>query len=83
MLRAIIFVNTSGDARMVTAYLQHQGFEAEYRASIERILEDPVRWRIRGGGARRLNLKRSIWIVAVAYGGRKPFYWKRRAEEIE
>ena len=33
----------------------HQGFEAEYRVSIERILEDPVRWRIRGGGAKDLS----------------------------
>lgn len=73
----------------------HQGFEAEYHASIERILEDPLRWRIRGRAARRFNLKRfpyyiayivrddTFWIVAVAYGGRKPFYWKRRAEGIE
>ncbi len=72
----------------------HREFEAEYAASLRRILDDPLRWRVRGYAARRYNLKRfpyyisyvvredALWIVAVAYGGRKPFYWKHRTEDI-
>lgn len=72
----------------------HRKFEAEYLASIKQILEDPLRWRIRGHTARRFNLNRfpyyisyivhgdTLWIVALALGGRKPFYWKGRTKDI-
>lgn len=72
----------------------HRGFEADYHAALQSVLDDPLRWRVRDHAARRYNLKRFpyyvsyvvrdevLWIIAVAYGGRKPFYWKRRSKDI-
>ncbi len=59
---------------------------------LERIIEDPLLWRERAGGYRRVNCpvfpyyityiirKQNIIIIAVAHGRRKPGYWKSRIE---
>ena len=59
---------------------------------VSRIAEDPMLWREREGGYRRVNCpvfpyfvayiirKQKIIIVAVGHGHRKPGHWKSRVE---
>jgi hypothetical protein len=59
---------------------------------VERIAEDPMLWRERDGGYRRVNCpvfpyfvayiirKQKVVIIAVGHGHRKPDYWKSRVE---
>jgi plasmid stabilization system protein ParE len=63
-------------------------FRDEIAHVIERIVEDPLLWRERSGGYRRVNCPvfpyyisffirgSRIIIAAVAHGHRKPGYWK-------
>ena len=57
-----------------------------------RIIEDPLLWRERAGGYRRVNCpvfpyylpyfirEQKIIVIALAHGRRKPGYWKSRIE---
>ncbi len=59
---------------------------------LDRIAEDPLLWRERSGGYRRVNCpvfpyyvaffirKNKIIIAAIAHGHRKPGYWKSRLQ---
>ena len=65
-------------------------FRAEVAHVIERVVADPLLWRERPGGYRRVNCPvfpyyiayfvrhERILIAAVAHGHRKPNYWKKR-----
>jgi toxin ParE1/3/4 len=65
-------------------------FTREVEATIQRILEEPTRWRIIEQDVRRCLThtfpfgilytveEDSILIVAVAHGSREPDYWRRR-----
>jgi plasmid stabilization system protein ParE len=67
-------------------------FRDEIAHVIERIVEDPLLWRERSGGYRRVNCPvfpyyisffirgGRIIIAAVAHGHRKPGYWKSRLQ---
>ena len=67
-----------------------QRFRNEIAYVVERIVEDPLLWRERDGGYRRVNCpvftyyvayfirQEKIIIVAVAHGYRHPDYWKAR-----
>jgi plasmid stabilization system protein ParE len=67
-------------------------FRDEIAHVIERIVEDPLLWRERSGGYRRVNCPvfpyyisffirgSRIIIAAVAHGHRKPGYWKSRLQ---
>jgi len=67
-------------------------FRDEVAHVIERIVEDPLLWRERSGGYRRVNCPvfpyyisffirgSRIIIAAVAHGHRKPGYWKSRLQ---
>ena len=67
-------------------------FRDEIAHVIERIAEDPLLWRERSGGYRRVNCPvfpyyisffirgSRIIIAAVAHGHRKPGYWKSRIQ---
>jgi plasmid stabilization system protein ParE len=65
-------------------------FREEVAHVIGRIAEDPLLWRERGSGYRRVNCpvfpyfiaymirEKKILIVAIGHGHRKPRYWKSR-----
>lgn len=65
-------------------------FEAEYHASLERILRDPLTYRAVYRDVRKVNLRRfqygvlyvvegnKVTIFAVMHLKREPFYWKNR-----
>ena len=65
-------------------------FRDEILHVLNRILDDPLLWRERSGGYRRVNCpifpyyipffirKNKIIIAAVAHDHRKPGYWKSR-----
>ena len=67
-------------------------FREEVAHVVARIAEDPLLWRERSGGYRRVNCPvfpyyiayiirdRAVLIVAVAHGRRHPGYWKHRLE---
>ncbi len=67
-------------------------FRDEIAHVIERIVEDPLLWRERSGGYRRVNCPvfpyyisffirgSRIIIAAVAHGHRNPGYWKSRLQ---
>ena len=64
----------------------------EVAAIVIRIAEDPMLWREREGGYRRVNCPvfpyfvayiirgQKVIVVAVGHGHRKPDYWKSRVE---
>ena len=68
-------------------------FRDEISNIISRIAEDPMLWREREGGYRRVNCPvfpyfvayiirgEAIVIVAIGHGHRKPDYWKSRTEQ--
>ena len=68
-------------------------FRDEISNIISRIAEDPMLWREREGGYRRVNCPvfpyfvaymirdEEIVIVAVGHGHRKPEYWKSRTDQ--
>ena len=65
-------------------------FLDEFEATLSRILEDPLRWPIYRGNARKLNFHRfpyaiayevhgdEIYVLAVMHLRRRPFYWESR-----
>lgn len=67
-------------------------FRDEVAHIVSRITEDPLLWREREGGYRRVNCpvfpyflayiirKQKIIIIALGHGHRKPNYWKSRVE---
>jgi plasmid stabilization system protein ParE len=67
-------------------------FDAEVFAACDEILSDPLRWRERTGGCRRINLSvfpyyiiylirpDGIFIAAIAHSSRHPDYWKSRVK---
>ena len=67
-------------------------FREEIAHVVSRIAEDPMLWREREGGYRRVNCpvfpyfiayfirNQKIIIAAVSHGHRKPGYWKSRTE---
>jgi plasmid stabilization system protein ParE len=67
-------------------------FRDEIAHVVSRITEDPMLWREREGGYRRVNCpvfpyfvayiirEQRIIIAAVGHGHRKPGYWKSRIE---
>ena len=67
-------------------------FRFEVEHVLSRIVEDPLLWRERSGGYRRVNCPvfpyyipyfirdQKIIIIAVAHGRRIPGYWKSRIE---
>jgi plasmid stabilization system protein ParE len=68
-------------------------FREEVSHVIARIVADPLLWRERAGGYRRVNCPvfpyyvayfiraETILIAAVAHGHRKPDYWKERTKD--
>jgi len=69
-----------------------QRFRQEVGHVLNRIIEDPLLWRERSGGYRRVNCPvfpyyipyfirdKKIIVAAIAHGRRKPGYWKSRTE---
>jgi len=67
-------------------------FRQEIGHVLTRIIEDPLLWRERSGGYRRVNCpvfpyyipyfirKNKIIVIAIAHCRRKPGYWKSRTE---
>ncbi len=67
-------------------------FRQEIGHVLRRIIEDPLLWRERSGGYRRVNCPvfpyyipyfirdKKIIVAAIAHGRRKPGYWKSRTE---
>ena len=67
-------------------------FRLEVGHVLGRIIEDPLLWRERAGGYRRVNCpvfpyyipyfirEQKIIVIALAHGRRKPGYWKSRIE---
>ncbi len=67
-------------------------FRDEIAHVLDRIVEDPLLWRERSGGYRRVNCPvfpyyipffirgNKIIIAAIAHGHRKPGYWKSRIQ---
>ncbi len=67
-------------------------FRQEIGHVLTRIIEDPLLWRERSGGYRRVNCPvfpyyipyfirdQKIIVAAIAHGRRKPGYWKSRIE---
>ncbi|MCD6322360.1 MAG: type II toxin-antitoxin system RelE/ParE family toxin [Clostridiales bacterium] len=67
-------------------------FRLEVSHVLNRIIEDPLLWRERSGGYRRVNCpvfpyyipyfirEQKIIIIALAHGRRTPGYWKSRIE---
>lgn len=67
-----------------------EDFLVEFERTLNRIVEDPVRWRIFYNGNRKLNFDRfpyaivyavegeQIWLKAVMHLHRQPFYWRAR-----
>ncbi|HEY3854982.1 MAG TPA: type II toxin-antitoxin system RelE/ParE family toxin [Verrucomicrobiae bacterium] len=65
-------------------------FLDEYQNTLDRILEEPDRWRKIKGDNRKLNFRRfpyaiiynvnatTLYIVAVMHLYRRPFYWSQR-----
>jgi plasmid stabilization system protein ParE len=65
-------------------------FREEFENTCTSIVRDPLLWRKRDGGFRRVNFRGfpyyvaylmrgdHIYIVAVAHASRHPDYWKRR-----
>jgi plasmid stabilization system protein ParE len=68
-------------------------FRDEVEHVIRHIVSDPLLWRERAGGYRRVNCPvfpyyvayfiraDKILIAAVAHGHRRPGYWKRRVKQ--
>jgi plasmid stabilization system protein ParE len=67
-------------------------FRSEVAHVLSRIVEDPLLWRERSGGYRRVNCpvfpyyipyfirEQKIVIAAIAHSRRKPGYWKSRIQ---
>ena len=69
-------------------------FKDEVDRSILWIADHPDLYRLRPGAYRRINLRvfpyyvpyivrgETLWVLAVAHGSRKPFYWISRRGEV-
>ncbi|MGI8431423.1 MAG: type II toxin-antitoxin system RelE/ParE family toxin [Chthoniobacterales bacterium] len=84
------------DAEEATRYYEERvsGLGARFRAEVESvcaaIVRQPLLWRERSGGYRRVNIPgfpyylayfirdERILVTAVGHGSRHPDYWKRR-----
>jgi plasmid stabilization system protein ParE len=71
-----------------------QRFKDEVDRCVLWIAGHPELYRLRPGGHRRINLRvfpyylpyvlrgETLWVLAVAHGGRKPLYWISRRGQI-
>jgi plasmid stabilization system protein ParE len=72
-----------------------QRFEDEIDRALTWLAEHPHACPLRRGIYRRMNLhvfpyyvpyivrETTLWVVAVAYSGRRPEYWIKRAKEVK
>jgi len=74
------------------------GLGARFKDEVDRcvlwIADHPQLYRLRVGGYRRINLRvfryyiayivrgKTLWVLAVAHGARKPLYWISRRTQI-
>ena len=71
-----------------------QRFEEELDRTLNWLAEYPYVCRLRNGRYRRVNLQifpyyiayvvreTTVWVVAIAYSGRRPEFWIKRIERI-
>jgi plasmid stabilization system protein ParE len=69
-------------------------FKDQVERSVLWIAEHPERCGLRPGGYRRVNLRvfpyylpymvreETLWVLAVAHGGRTPRYWMSRRDDV-